>query len=201
MSDTLPKSSPDAAARFMIPGRPLIISLVFQPAIAMYSSPLPASSAENLVVSPIFFASSVSCTMSASDACEMAFTVLICSSKPIPTYVDAAAIPAIPAAANLLPFTMAPNALSDMSPNLLIPSTLIPPNDSDIAFEESPAFRSRLSSSLLAFLMDAFKDWSVSPDIIISSWYFPFPAVPHHLFLNLDSSFACSIVSLSNLVA
>ena len=38
MSDVVAKSSPDAAARFMIPSIPFSMSSVFQPAIAMYSS-------------------------------------------------------------------------------------------------------------------------------------------------------------------
>ena len=77
MSDTVPSSSPEAAARYMMPGRPETISCVFQPAIAMYSNPCPASVAENFVVRPISAATSFSCFISPEDAWEIACTVLI----------------------------------------------------------------------------------------------------------------------------
>ena len=109
MSDTLPRSSPDAAARFIIPGSPFSMSWVFQPAIAIYSKPCPASSAVNWVVSPIFLAKAFSFSISAAEAWEIACTVLICCSNPIPTIVDAPINPATPAAATLLPFAIAPN--------------------------------------------------------------------------------------------
>ena len=35
MSDVVPRSSPDAAARFMTPARPRVISFVFHPAMPM----------------------------------------------------------------------------------------------------------------------------------------------------------------------
>ena len=59
ISETEPKSSPDAAAKFITPSMPLSISFVFQPAIAMYSIASPASFAEKAVFSPISFALSV----------------------------------------------------------------------------------------------------------------------------------------------
>ena len=79
MSETRPKSSPDAAARSMMPLMPEIISPDFQPAIAMYSNALPASDAENDVDAPISFAFSVSASSSAPVAPEIAATVLICA--------------------------------------------------------------------------------------------------------------------------
>ena len=59
ISDVVARSSPDAAARFMIPSIPLSISLVFQPAIAMYSIACADSVAENFVLAPISLALSV----------------------------------------------------------------------------------------------------------------------------------------------
>ena len=53
MSDVAAKSSPDAAARFIIPAIPSIISAVFQPAIAIYCIASALSLAENAVVAPI----------------------------------------------------------------------------------------------------------------------------------------------------
>ena len=53
ISETRPRSSPDAAARFMTPSMPFIISLVFQPAMAMYSKACADSVAENFVSAPI----------------------------------------------------------------------------------------------------------------------------------------------------
>ena len=53
ISDVVPSSSPDAAARLMIPSIPLSISSVFQPAIAIYSNASPDSVAEYFVCLPI----------------------------------------------------------------------------------------------------------------------------------------------------
>ena len=53
------RSSPDAAARFIIPSIPFSMSSVFQPAIAIYSNACALSVAENLVFAPISFAFSV----------------------------------------------------------------------------------------------------------------------------------------------
>ena len=81
MSETCPKSSPDAAARFIMPGKPPNIWSVFQPAIAIYSRAFPASTAVNCVVAPMCFASSESRFMSSADALEMALTVDIWASN------------------------------------------------------------------------------------------------------------------------
>ena len=56
MSDVDARSSPDAAARFMIPSIPRTMSAPFHPAIAIYSIACPASVAENCVDAPICFA-------------------------------------------------------------------------------------------------------------------------------------------------
>ena len=81
MSETCPKSSPDAAARFIMPGKPPNIWSVFQPAIAIYSSAFPASTAVNCVVAPMCLAISVRRVMSSVVAFEIAFTVDICASS------------------------------------------------------------------------------------------------------------------------
>ena len=153
----------------MMPGRPPIMSWVFHPAIAMYSRPFPASSAENWVVSPISFARAVSLRISASDAWEMACTVPIWLSKPMPTLVAAVSPAASPAAAAAPPLIIAPKTLSDIPPKASMPLMLIPPNASSIPFADRWALRSRLSISLRAFLMEAARDESVPPDIMISS--------------------------------
>ena len=79
ISDTAASSSPEAAARFMTPSMPPIISFVFQPAIAIYSMACPASLAVNLVVAPISFAFSERSPKSSPVAPEIACTVDICS--------------------------------------------------------------------------------------------------------------------------
>ena len=79
MSDTDPNSSPDAAARFIMPSIPPNISPVFQPAIAMYSIASPASAAVNAVVAPISLAFWDSFAISSALAFDMDFTVDICS--------------------------------------------------------------------------------------------------------------------------
>ena len=184
ISEDRANPSPDAAARYITPGRPSNICCVVHPADAMYSNPCPASSAVNWVVSPISFARLVSFRISASEACEIACTVLIWLSKPIPVIVAAPSAAVIPNAADLLPFTIASNARSDTLARLLIPFTLMPPKESPIFCADSPAFFSRWSISLRALLIDASKDRSVPPAIMISNSYFFFlSAICHRLFL------------------
>ena len=60
MSEVVPKSSPLAAAKFKTPLNADVDCSTFQPAIAMYSSACPDSSAVKTVLAPIFFAESVS---------------------------------------------------------------------------------------------------------------------------------------------
>ena len=62
ISDVVARSSPDAAARFMIPSIPFNMSSTFHPAIAMYSIAWPLSDAENFVFAPISLAFSVNAT-------------------------------------------------------------------------------------------------------------------------------------------
>ena len=81
MSEVVPSSSPDAAARFMIPLIPLSMSSVFHPAIPMYSNACPASVAEYLLVAPISRAFSLSWSNSSPVAPEIALTLDICVSK------------------------------------------------------------------------------------------------------------------------
>ena len=79
ISDTLAKSSPEAAARFIIPSIPPNISSVFHPAIAMYSIACPASVAVNFVDAPISLALFESWAISSVVAPDIAFTPDICS--------------------------------------------------------------------------------------------------------------------------
>ena len=74
MSDTPARSSPDAAARFIIPSMLFNMSLVFQPAIAMYSIAAPDSVALNFVLAPISFALSPSFAISSLVAPDIAPT-------------------------------------------------------------------------------------------------------------------------------
>ena len=88
MSDVVPSSSPDAAARFMIPETPFSMSSVFQPAIAMYSYACAASVVLNFVFLPSSFAFSDSRSMSSAVAPEMACTLDISSLKSAVTFVE-----------------------------------------------------------------------------------------------------------------
>ena len=72
MSDTVPRSSPEAAAKFITPDNPETIWFVFHPAIAMYLSAVADSVAENFVVAPICFAFADSFSRSFPDAPEIA---------------------------------------------------------------------------------------------------------------------------------
>ena len=81
MSEVVPRSSPDAAARFMMPSTPSSMSFVFQPAMAMYSKADPASEAENFVFAPISRALSRRSCRSSPVAPEIACTFDICASK------------------------------------------------------------------------------------------------------------------------
>ena len=81
MSDVVAKSSPDAAARFMIPSMPLSISLVFQPAMPIYVIACAASVAENFVLLPISRALARRSSKSFPVAPDIAATSLIDESK------------------------------------------------------------------------------------------------------------------------
>ena len=101
ISEVLARSAPEAAAKFIIPSIPEVISWVFQPAIAIYSIALAASVAENAVVAPICLALLSSAVKSAPVAPDIEATEDIAASKLEPTFMDAAAAPAtaVPAAA------------------------------------------------------------------------------------------------------
>ena len=85
ISDTEAKSSPDAAAKFIIPSIPFSISPVFHPAIAIYCMASALSVAENFVLDPISLAFSVSFLRSSPVAPDIAETLDIPSSKLEPT--------------------------------------------------------------------------------------------------------------------
>ena len=102
ISDTAPKSSPDAAASFITPSSPPSISEVSQPAIAMYFKPSAASEAENFVSAPNRLASSVSALSSSALAPEIAATSLIPASKSAAVFTAAAPSPTIPVDTTLI---------------------------------------------------------------------------------------------------
>ena len=119
ISEVVAKSSPDAAARFIIPSKPFSISSVFQPAIAMYCKASADSEALNLVVAPISFALSVNAFRSSPVAPEIAATFDMEASKSEPTFTEAAPIAPIAVA---VPARMAPVAFKPFSAMLPIPS-------------------------------------------------------------------------------
>ena len=97
MSDVVARSSPDAAARFMMPSIPFSMSPVCQPAIAMYFIASADSVAENFVFAPISSAFAFSDSRSAPVAPEIAETSLMPASKLDPTstaYLPSAVAPA-----------------------------------------------------------------------------------------------------------
>ena len=94
MSEVVARSSPEAAARLMIPPIPSSISPVFQPAIAMYPMASAASEAENCVVAPISFALFLKASRSLPVAPEIAATFDIDASKSMPVFTDATPKPA-----------------------------------------------------------------------------------------------------------
>ena len=87
MSEVVARSSPEAAARFIIPSMPFSMSFTSHPAIAIYWNASALSEAEKMVVSPISFAFSVSWSSSSPVAPEIAPTLLIDCSKFIPTEI------------------------------------------------------------------------------------------------------------------
>ena len=95
MSDVDARSSPDAAARFMMPSKPSIMSCVFHPAIAIYCIPCAASDALNFVFAPISRAFPRSLSRSVPVAPEIADTFDISLSKSAVVLTAATPSPAI----------------------------------------------------------------------------------------------------------
>ena len=93
ISEVVARSSPDAAARFMMPSIPSIMSPVFQPAMAMYSKADAASVAENLVLAPISRAFPRRSSRSFPVAPEMAATLDMPSSKSAAVFTAAVPSP------------------------------------------------------------------------------------------------------------
>ena len=91
ISDVLARSSPDAAARFIMPSIPFSMSVVSHPAIAIYCMASADSVAENFVLAPISLAFSVSWLRSSPEAPEIALTFDMPSSKLEPTEIAAPA--------------------------------------------------------------------------------------------------------------
>ncbi|GFI47770.1 hypothetical protein IMSAGC019_03096 [Lachnospiraceae bacterium] len=122
ISEVVAKSSPDAAARFIIPSMPFSISSVFQPAIAIYSKALADSVALNFVEAPISLALFVRASRSLPVAPEMASTFDMAPSKSEPTLIAATPkVPIVVAAPVRIPI-VAFKPLSAMLPMELIPS-------------------------------------------------------------------------------
>ena len=124
ISETIARSSPDAAAKFMIPDIPCVMSAVFQPAIAMYSSALPASVALNTVLIPISLAFSLRISSCASLDPLIACTVFICASKLDPITVAAPASPAV-TLATTLPIVFIRFSNFDRPPSILLIACLV----------------------------------------------------------------------------
>ena len=120
ISDVVARSSPEAAARFMMPSIPFSMSSVFHPAIAIYFMASAASDAENLVFAPISFALSDSFCSSVPVEPETAETFAIASSKEAPVstmfFPAAAATPAT-AASRAVSFAPAEDILPPMEPS------------------------------------------------------------------------------------
>ena len=95
MSEVVPKSSPAAAARFIIPAIPAVISAVFHPAIAIYFIASALSLAEKEVVAPISLAFAVNVAKSCALAPDIAPTSDIAASKSAAVFTAAVATPAI----------------------------------------------------------------------------------------------------------
>ena len=89
ISEVVARSSPEAAAKFITPASPFVISVVFQPAIAIYSIACADSVAENAVVAPISCALALRISNSSPVAPDIAATVDICESKSIPALIHA----------------------------------------------------------------------------------------------------------------
>ena len=119
MSDVVARSSPDAAARFMMPSMPESMSPVFQPAIAMYDMASAASDALNLVFSPISRALSRRACRSSPVAPEIAATLAMALSKSAAVFTAATPRPVTAAEATetFLPaLVMLSPAFSNFSP-------------------------------------------------------------------------------------
>ena len=99
ISALLAKSSPEAAAKFSIPGIASMISEVVKPAAARFSMPCAASEAEKAVSAPSWIACFFSFSNSSPVAPEIALTRDIWASKSDPTFIAAVEIP--PSAADV----------------------------------------------------------------------------------------------------
>ena len=119
MSDVVARSSPDAAARCMMPSMPESMSPVFQPAIAMYDMASAASDALNLVFSPISRALSRRACRSSPVAPEIAATLAMALSKSAAVFTAATPRPVTAAEATEIcfpAFVMLSPAFSNLSP-------------------------------------------------------------------------------------
>ena len=121
ISEVVARSSPEAAARFIIPSIPSSISAVFHPAIAIYEKASADSVAENLVFAPISFALFVNASNSDPVAPEIASTLDMADSKLAPALTAAVPIPTTAVAAPPMIAVVAFIALEAHDPILLIP--------------------------------------------------------------------------------
>ena len=174
ISEVVPSSSPEAAAKSIIPFVPASISFVFQPAMAIYSMASPDCVAVKTVVAPICSAFAVKASKSDPVAPDIAFTVDIWLSKSIPTLTDAAVAVAIAAAATLAVFATAENAAV---PTLFTPASPCLVSAIDIFqsvfidFDASAASLAIARNSLFVYFMEDGKVFSISPAIRIAILY------------------------------
>ena len=112
MSEVVARSSPEAAARFITPSRPSIMSCVFHPAIAIYCIPCAASEALNFVFAPISRAFARRSSISFPVAPDIDDTFDISESKSAAVFTAAVPIPIIPVVSGISFFP----ALVNVSP-------------------------------------------------------------------------------------
>ena len=176
MSEVVARSSPEAAARLMMPSIPSSISSVFQPAMAMYSKASPASIAENLVLAPISRALSRRSSNCSPVAPEMACTLLIWASKS--AVVFTAAVPSATTGAVTFLVRLVPTEV------MVLPmfSSFLPASPSLVSavLALAASFASRSSSCSVATI----SRWSAS--------YLSFPRSPLSIL-----ALACSCASFS----
>ena len=155
----------------MMPSMPSSMSPVFQPAMAMYSKPCPASVAENFVFAPISRAFSRRASKSDPVAPDMADTLDIWESKSAVVFTAAAPMPTMGAV----------TVLVRVDPT----EDIFPPTDSSVLPTESILFK--VSFALAASLARFFSSCSVATISRWSASYLSLPRSPDSI-----CCFACS---------
>ena len=193
ISDTLAKSSPLAAAKFIIPLIPSIICDEFQPAIPIYDIAPAASIAENFVFAPISLAFADSASSSPPVAPEIADTFAIPCSNCIPVFTTS-----LPKSTACLTPTNAPTATAafDASDVSMLPALVDCEPKPFIPLVEPPRLLFKLLLALIADLILVkklpFFNERVAPILFANIIYPPKSA----LYLFSSSSKAFSILAL-----